>query len=193
MANSDQSRLKMVFKARLTPEEKAEVLGQRLLLGVDEAASLISCEIAEQCPAAFSDTNVLQFMIELFVFYMYILDRLALECLGINERSRFEDHLVTVVSEGIITTLNRNLSSGEFIASLKDTYRRRHAEYKNLNTSVSAEGSLNDQLLWALIKIMFAMTSGHGPAKLTFLVTLMSNCNWVVLDKLRAEEILRNC
>src|SRR5258708_10993269 len=111
----------MLSNARLSPEEKAEVLGYRLLVGVDEAASLMSFEIAEQCPTALSDTNVLQFVIELFVFYMYMLDRLALEYLAINECSRFEKHLVTVVTNGIITTLNWNLSTGSFIASLEDT------------------------------------------------------------------------
>ena len=183
----------MLPKARLSPEEKAEVLGRRLLGGVDEAASSISFQIAEQCPAGLSDANVLQFLIELFVFYMHFLDRLALECLDGDESSRFEVHLVTVVTGGIISALNRSLSSAEFVACLKDTYDRRRAEYKKLNPPLPAEGEpLNDTLFWAFIKIIFALTAGTGPAKLMFLITTLSNCNWVLLNELRAEEILRN-
>jgi hypothetical protein len=180
-------------KDRLSPEEKAEVLGQRLLVSVDEAASLISFQIAEQCPAGLSDANVLQFLIELFVFYMLFLDRLALECLDCDESNRFECHLVAVVSDGIITALNKGLSSAEFATCLKRTYDRRQAEYQNLNPTFPAEGEpLNDTLFWALIKIIFALTPGTGPAKLMFLITMLSKCNWVVLNELRAEETLRN-
>jgi hypothetical protein len=179
---------------KVSPEEKAEVLGRRLICGVDEAASLISFQIAEQCPAGLSDANVLQFFIELFVFYMQFLDRLALECLDDEERSRFEDHLVAVVTDGIVRGFNKGLSSAEFVARLKDTYDLRQAEYKKLNLSPPAEGEpLNDTLFWTFIKIIFALTEGTGPAKLMFLVTTVSNCNSVVLNELRAEETLRNC
>src|SRR3979490_1719328 len=114
----------MLCNERLSPEEKAEVLGRRLLGGVDEAASSISFQVAEQCPAGLSDSNVLQFFIELFVFYMHFLDRLGLECLDGEESSRFEVRLVTVITDGIVTGFNKNLSSAEFVARLKDTYDR---------------------------------------------------------------------
>jgi hypothetical protein len=97
------------------------VLGHRLLVSVDEAASLIFFQIAEQCPAGLNDANLRQFFIELFVFYMYFLDRLALECLDRDESSRFECHLVTVVTDGIITALNKSLSSTAFVTCLKHT------------------------------------------------------------------------
>ena len=182
----------MLCKDRVSPEEKAEVLGRRLVGGVDEAASLISSEIAEQCPAGLSDANVLQFFIELFVFYMQFLDRLALECLDGEERARFEDHLVAVVTDEIVRGFNKNLSSAEFVARLKDTYDRRQAEYKKLNLALPAEGqSLNDAMFWAFIKILFGLTEGTGPAKLMFLVTTISNCNLIVLNELKAEETLR--
>jgi hypothetical protein len=193
IGNSDQVEPNILSNDRLSPEEKAEVLGQRLLVSVDEAASLISFQIAEQCPAGLNDANLLQFFIELFVFYMYFLDRLALECLDRDESSRFECHLVTVVTDGIVAALNKSLSSAEFVTCLKHTYDRRQDEYKKLNPSFHAEGEpLNDTLFWAFIKIIFALTAGTGPAKLMFLITLMSNCNWVVLNELRAEETLRN-
>ena len=183
----------MLCKDRLSPEEKAEVLGRRLLGGVDEAASLISHQISEQCPAGLNDTNVLQFFIELFVFYMYFLDRLALDCLDDEESSRFEGRLVTVVTDGIVTGFNKSLSSAEFVTRLKDTYDRRQAEYRKLNQSPPAGGEpLNDTLFWAFIKIIFSLTAGTGPAKLLFLITVMSNCNSVVLNELKAEETLRN-
>ena len=114
------------------------MLGRRLLGGVDEAASLISHQISEQCPAGLNDTNVLQFFIELFVFYMYFLDRLALDCLDDEESSRFEGRLVTVVTDGIVTGFNKSLSSAEFVTRLKDTYDRRQAEYRKLNQSPPA-------------------------------------------------------
>jgi hypothetical protein len=194
-ASTIQTKVEPIIlpKERLSPEEKAEVLGQRLLVSVDEAASLISFQIAEQCPAALSDANVLQFFIELFVFYMHFLDRLALECLDRDESSRFAGHLVTVVTDGIITTLNKSLPSADFVTCLKHTYHRRHAEYKTLNPSFPAEGvPLNNTQFWAFIKIVFALTAGTGPAKLMFLITIMSNCSWAVLNELRAEETLRN-
>jgi len=178
-------------KERLSPEEKAEVIGRKLLGGVDEAASLLSHQIAEQCPAGLSDTNVLQLFIELFVFYMYFLDRLALDCLDGEESRRFEGRLVTVITDGILTGFNKSLSSAEFVARLKDTYDRRQAEYKKLNQPPTG-GPLNDTLFWAFIKIIFALTAGTGPAKLRFLIRLMSNCNSVVLNGLKAEETLRN-
>jgi hypothetical protein len=185
--------LQMLCNERLSPEEKAEVLGRRLLGGVDEAASVISFQIAEQCPAGLSDINVLQFFIELFVFYMYLLDRLAFECLDGEESSRFESRLVTVVTDGIVTGFNKSLSSAEFVSRLKDTYDQRQTEYKKLKSSLPADGEpFNDTLFWAFIKIIFALTAGTGPAKLMFLITMISNCNSVVLNILRAEETLRN-
>jgi hypothetical protein len=183
----------MLSKDRLSPEEKAEVLGQRLIVTVDEAASLISFQIAEQLPAGLSDANVLQFFTELFVFYMHFLDRLALECLDPDESRRFECHLFTVVTNGIIGALNESLPSMDFVTCLKHTYHRRQAEYRSLVPSFPAEGQpLNDTLFWEFIKIIFALTAGVGPAKLMFLITMLSNCNWVVLNELRAEETLRN-
>jgi hypothetical protein len=184
--------LNRLCKDRVSPEEKAEILGRRLIDGVDEAASLISFEIAEQCPAGLSDANILQFFIELFVFYMQFLDRLALECLDAEDRSRFEDHLVTVVTDGIVRGFNKNLSSAEFVARLKATYDRRQAEYKKLNLNLPVEVEpLKDTLFWAFIKSIFGLTDGTGPAKLIFLVTTISKCNLAVLNELRAEETLR--
>ena len=182
----------MLCQNKLSPEEKAEVLGRRLLGGVDEAASSLSYQIAEQFPAGLSDANVLQFFIELFVFYMHFLDRLALECLDSDGSSRFEGHLVAVVTGGIVTGFNKNLCSSDFIARLTETYQRRHAEYRMRNTPVPADGEpLNDSLFWSFIKIMFALTAGTGPAKLMFLITMLSHCNAVVLSELNAAETLR--
>jgi hypothetical protein len=140
-----------------------------------------------------SDANILQFFIEMFVFYMHFLDQLAHKCLDGEESSRFEGHLVTVVTNGVITGLNKSLSSAEFVARLKDTYHRRQVDYKMLNPHFPADGEpLNDTLFWAFIKIIFALTAGAGLVKLLFLTTMMLNCNSVVLNELRAEETLRN-
>lgn len=174
---------------------KAELLGERLLGGVPEIASFLLTELHKIQPGiGFRDENgPKRFWIELFVFYMYILDRLAFLHLGAEKRDIFSDRLIVVVMNGLVVDLNKELSAVDFVAEMRDTYNHRQSEYSRYKELIPPKDEpLKDTLFWEFSKVLFALFDDENPATLGLLSLMVSDCTMTLLSEgLKADQVLR--
>jgi hypothetical protein len=125
-------RFDVFFKRKVSPEEKAELVTAYLpsfpTIGAGKLADLPNfrgdCE------------GDMELLLELFAFYMHLANRLAFRELGEEECSRFSHRLIVSVANRISTTLNKDYSSVQVIAELRDKYNQREDYYANFKKFV---------------------------------------------------------
>jgi hypothetical protein len=189
---------KAVFwKKKLSPEQKAELLGERLRGEVPAIASALLSRLDEDYGIKRGDVDVRQFVIELFVFYMHILDRMALGILGVDGQNLFVDRLIVVLVCGILSDPGESKNdSVDFIAQLHDTFNRRQVQYSKYKLRPD-EGEpfegFNGTLFWEFGRILFALTAAEDTRARVALVFMVEQATVVMLGKgfVQAEEILR--
>ena len=85
-----------------TETEKADLLGIRLGGGATETASVILEELGKRFNERLSDRdNASQFIIEVIVFYMHLVDRFAFAHFGATKRALFGDRFVIAVAKSV--------------------------------------------------------------------------------------------
>ena len=110
--------------------ERADLLGERLVGGATETARVFMEELGERFSTGLRNSNSTpQFIIEVIVFYMHLVDRLAFAHLGFMKREQFMDRLIVAVVKEVLRGLSRELSADDFGTMLRDTYNRRQTEY----------------------------------------------------------------
>lgn len=145
----------MFWNKRASPEQKAEALGEILLEYVPETASLLISRVRQHKPNV-DEVDAFRLLLELFVFYMHILDRLAFRELGPQQKPVFGDRLIITVANGITTRLHHDLSSVNIIAELRDTFNLRQKEYAGYRKLLpEGEEGTRGSLFWEVAKRLF--------------------------------------
>jgi hypothetical protein len=180
---------------RKTEIEKADLLGERLVGGATESVAIVMEELGKRFDVGFRDRNTVpQFIIELIVFYMHLVDRLALAHLGAAKRQVFGDRFIVAVVKEMLRELSKEISADDFGKALRDTYNRRQMEYARYRVLIPAKDEpLKDTLYWEFSKILFGFLDDENPATLMFLNLLVVDMSDALLTKaMKAEEVLRS-
>jgi hypothetical protein len=183
----------MFWKKRLTTEQKADLLGERLLGAVPEVASFILSKLDDTPSVQVTERNREQLLIELFVFYMHILDRMAFRHLGPSGRDVFAERLANIVAAAIAESQWVNASRADGPDRFQSTYNERQLEYANYKEFYpQGQEPWKDTLFWECGKILFGLTASHNPVDLTLLAMMVMDWTPVLLGKaLMAEETLK--
>jgi len=180
---------------RRTEIEKADLLGERLVGGASETATIIMEEMGKRYNVGFRDGNgAQQFLIEVIAFYMHLVDVFAFGILGLEKREIFGDRLAVAVVRELLRELSRDTSADDFGETLRDTYNRRQMEYARYKVHIPAnEKPLKNTLYWEFSKILFGMMDDTNPARLMFLNVLVADMTNMMLNvALKVEEVLRS-
>lgn len=167
-------------------------MGERLVGGATECASVIVEELTKFGEIGFRDSNAVpQFLIEIIVFYMHLVDRRAFAHLGAVKRQEFADRFVLAVMREALREV-KLVPVDDFGGALRDTYNRRqmkYARYKELLPS--KDEPLKDSLCWEFSKILFGFFEDENPATLMFLSALVADLTKVMLiNAMKVEEVL---
>jgi hypothetical protein len=145
----------MFWNRKPSPEKKAELLGGALLEYVPDTTKWLLSLVHDELNANPDDAVALKVLLELFVFYMHILDRMAFNALGAQQKTLFNERLIVIVANGITTQLHHDLSAVETVAKLRDTYNRRQSEYAKYKLVPDADENLKNSLTWQFGKTLF--------------------------------------
>ncbi len=106
---------------RKTEVDKADLLGERLVGGATEIAATIMDELGKRFSVGYRDrTRVLDFIIEVIVFYMHLVDRLAFAYLGAVRRQVFADRIILVIMKEVLAGLSKEISADHFSSTLRE-------------------------------------------------------------------------
>ncbi|MCX6622032.1 MAG: hypothetical protein NTY38_13380 [Acidobacteria bacterium] len=145
----------MLFKAKVTPERKGDMVGT-FLPGL---AALAARELANQVPriqAGHYAEGELDLLLELIAFYMHLANRVAFRELGAEQCSLFSHRLMVAVGNNVSTSLNKRLSSVQVVAELRDKYNEREVYYSQYRKFVADPGdSPKNTLFWEFTKVIF--------------------------------------
>lgn len=181
----------MFWNKTVSPEAKAERLGQCLIEGVPPIASFLLTRLREQRGIRPTREQCQQFLLELFVIYMHLLDRMAFGSLGVEGRERFTNRLIVVVSNGVMTALNSNVSAVDVIARFRDIFNVRQKQYERYKVPSNATGEPLQALFWAFGESLLEVTLDHNPVTLSTLALSLMDCTSVLLgDALNAAQVL---
>lgn len=174
--------------------EKADLIGEELVSGATEIAGSILEELGK-----FDDSLALrqgnatkQFVIEVVVFYMHLVDRRAFAHLGAAKRNIFLDRVIVTVLEVAVQALSKDASAGDLGRALRDTYSRRQIEYGRYKVLVpDKDEPLSDTLYWEFSKILLTFVDDSNPATLMFLSLIVADMTKAFLDDtLKLGEVL---
>ena len=163
--------------------------------GATETATIIMEELGKRFDVSFRDRNTVpQFIIEVIVFYMHLVDRLAFAHLGAAKRQVFGDRFIVAVVKEMLRELSKEISADDFGKALRDTYNRRQMEYARYRVLIPAKDEpLKDTLYWEFSKILFGFLDDENPATLMFLNLFVVDMSDALLTKaMKAEEVLRS-
>lgn len=175
--------------------EKADLLGERLVGGATEVATTVIEETGRRYKVGFRDGNdAQQFVIEVIVFYMHLVDVLAFGILGPERRKIFGDRLIIAVVRELLQLLSRDICADDFGEALRGTYNRRQIEYSRYRVLIpEKDRPLKNTLYWEFSKILFGMLDAANPAMLMFLNVLVADLTDVMLNEaLKAGQVLRS-
>jgi hypothetical protein len=182
--------------SRKTEFEKADLLGEGLVGNATEIASFILNELGkfDNGIEFRSENTTTQFLIEVIVFYMHLVDRLAFAHLSEATREIFCDRFVVAMVREVLRELARDISADEFVNALRDTHNRRQMEYARYKALIPREDEpQKDTLYWEFSKVLFGFLNDSNPARLVFLNLLVADATNVMLnDALRVEEVLQS-
>lgn len=177
-----------------TEIEKADLLGERLVGGATEAASIIMEELGKRYNIVLCDENTAPlFIIEVMVFYMHLVDRLAFSHLGAAGREAFADRFVETVLKESLKDL-ATIPDCDFAKSLRDTYNRRQVQYTKYKSLVAKNDEPpKDTLCWEFSKILFGFLNDTNPVHFTVLHLLVLKITTAMVnDTLKVEEVFRS-
>ncbi len=180
---------------RQSETEKGGLLGERLLGAAPETASIIIEELTKRFGIGLKEpTSAKWFLIETFVFYMHLIDRLAFRHFGAAKREIFAESLIAAVMSGVSGGLNKDLSAVDLVAEMRDTYNRRQLEYSEYRVLIPAKDApLKGMLFWEFSKVLFALLNDDNPATLIFLNVVVTDHTEMVLTKaMKVEEVLKS-
>jgi hypothetical protein len=181
---------------RKTEIERADLLGERLVGGATETASIILEEMGKRYNVRLRDADAApQFIIEVIVFFMHLVDRMAFGILGWEKREIFGDRLQVAVTKEILAELSKDISADDFGEALRETYNRRQMQYSRYKLLVPNEKDdpLKDTLYWEVSKILFEYINNYNPVTLVFMNMLVIDVSDVFLTKAaNVEEVLRS-
>jgi hypothetical protein len=134
---------------------KAKLLGERLVGSAPEAARIILEELGKGYKVVLrNERSVPQFIIEVMVFCMHLIDRSALAQRGVAKRKTFCDHFVAAVLEESTTGL-MSVAPNDFGKSLLDTYDVRQVQYAEYEILMSEKDQpLKGTLFWEFSKLL---------------------------------------
>jgi hypothetical protein len=179
-----------------TEIEKADHLGEILVGGATETASIIIERLTAFAEGIrFRDSSTApQFVIEVIVFYMHLVDRMAFAHFGAVKRETFGDRFIVAVVREFLQETSRELSADSLGKALRDTYNRRQIHYATYKVLVpKKDDPLKDTLYWEFSKILFGFLNDTNPATLMFLnLVVVDMTKIMVNDVLKVEEVLRS-
>lgn len=170
--------------------EKADLLGERLVGGATEISLVITEQLGD---IKFPDPNASrQFVIEVIVFYMHLVDRLAFAHLGAARREIFGDRFVVAVVKEILRELSKDVSADDFCQALRNTYNRRQIQYSQYKKLIPPQNEpLKGTLYWEFSKVLFQYLDDHNPATLVLINLWVADLTKVMLtEAMQVEEIL---
>ena len=183
-----------MFRAKRTEIEKADLLGESLVGGASEAATLIVEDLRKRFAVGLREaSSSQQFVIEIVVFYMHMVDRLAFQYLGPYRREVFADRLNIAVIKEFLCSRNKEVDAAEFAEHLKDAYNRRQREYAQYKDLIP----MKDQppkgtLFWEFSSILFGFMDDSNPATLVSLYLFTIDVSLELMKVMKIEEVLRN-
>jgi tetratricopeptide (TPR) repeat protein len=131
----DLPKVVMVSKEKVAQTEPnlietVDVLGDGLVSGATEIAGSILEELGkfDNSIELRQENTTTQFVIEVIVFYMHLVDRLAFAHLGAAKRNIFFDRLIIAVVKIVLRALSKEGSADDLGGALRDTYNRRQIE-----------------------------------------------------------------
>ena len=189
----DRFRSKQTVPTRKPELDKADFLGASLVGGAREAALVLTEEFGKLHNIAFRESSkALDFLVELLVFYMHLIDRLAFANLGPAKRKVFSDRLVLAAVKELRPRLSKEISADDFCNSLRDTYNRRQTEYERYKVWIPKKAEpLKDTLFWEVSKILFNFFDNTNPATLMcFDLALWDTTKVLLYDVFKVDEVL---
>lgn len=175
--------------------DKADLLGERLVGGATETATMIVEALGKFNNVGFvGDTGARQFAIECIVFYVHLVDRMAFLHLGPAKREVFADRFIVAVVKEILRELSKEISADDFGDALRDTYNQRQMQYAKYKVLIPANDEpLKGTLYWEFSKVLFGFLDDKNPATLMYLNLLVVEYTKIMLtDAMKAEEVLRS-
>ena len=169
-----------------TKLESVDSLARALVDGATELAVMIGEQLDKFSEGIdFRDASAgPQFAVEVIVFYLHLIDRLAFRELGAAKRNIFCDRLASAVTENLTDDLRE---------SLHETYNRRQMQYGKCKVLFPKKGDpLKDTIFWEFSKILFGFFDITNPATLMLINTLVADTTVLMLnDVLHIEDVLK--
>lgn len=166
--------------------EKVEILGEALVVGATEIANVIVNELSQLCEDLefCTDDDAVQYVIEVVVFYMHLVDRSIFAKLGPVRREVFQDNFVIIVLR--LLQKQRGDTTPNFEKALREIYNYRQLFYSQFKDLVpNRNEQLKDTLCWEFSKVLFECFKDTNP------VTLVSiNIIVVRMTSLMVNEVI---
>jgi hypothetical protein len=181
------------MSSQRTDADGADLLGRRLVGAATETVSAVMEELAKSYGITFKDIDTApQFVIEVVVFYMHLVDRLAFAYLGAARRGTFADRFTEAVLHAMLAGL-RSTPPEALGRALLDTYNRRQIQYARYKVLIPKEKEpLKDTLYWEFSKVLFGFLDDENPATIMFLnIFMIHYATFVLNDEIKVDEVLR--
>ncbi len=173
--------------------EKADVLGERLVGGAGEVVAFIIEQLRTRFGVGLRDiSSAPQITIEVIVFYMHLVDRLALAHLGVEKREAFVDRFIVAVVKEVSRELAKQVSADDFVPALRETYNLRQVQYARYRMLMPSEReALKNTLFWEFSNVLFGFFDDHNPVTLALLNVMVIDLAEVMLkDAMKVDEVL---
>jgi hypothetical protein len=180
----------MFSKKKKTPAEKAEVLGRQLVGAIPEISSRLFDTVDESIKSDPDGVDV-QFLIEVSVFYMHLLNRIAFKELQPSERDVFVHHLVDTVVDGIGQEQHESISSEDFRTRFIRTYNEREVHYAQFREWLrKSDQPPKGTLFWEFGEVLFALAGDDPKVGMCVYIGAPSIFTWF-FDVMKVNETLR--
>jgi hypothetical protein len=173
--------------------EKANLLGEGIVGCALEAANFLVEQLQKYYQIGFrAGSWPPQFIIEVIVFYMHLVDRLAFVHFGAEKREVFGDRFVVAVMKEFLHRMSRELSADDLGKRLRDTHNRRQLQYGAYKVLIPEKAEpLKDTLYWEFSKIVFGFFDDSNPATLIHINMMIADLTKLMLyDALKVEDVL---
>jgi len=171
--------------------EKADLLGERLVPAARETSAYLVEKLAQGCNIRLRDGSLArQLAIEVLVYYIHWVDRLAFDHLGPDRRDIIR-RFVSATAKALLLGPDQELVAGDFGKSLQETYKLRNPQYAHYDLKPEKGGPLKGTLFWEFSKVLLPLFDDDSAlGHLSLLVATMTV--WTLNDALKVEEVLRD-